>query len=80
MAEEQPCCSNTLAILSSSTTPGDSAADTSSMSGEVYDADTESEDSGSGTVVNLLDRLKSATAADMYSETEKDKAKRPSPW
>ena len=61
----EPCCSNTLAILSSSTTPGDSAAGTSSVSGEVYDTDTESEESGSGTVVNLLDRLKSATAADI---------------
>ena len=55
----------TLAILSSSTTPGDSAAGTSSVSGEVYDTDTESEESGSGMVVNLLGRLKSATAADI---------------
>ena len=61
--EEQPCCSKTLALLSGSTTPGDSATGTSTISGEDYDTDTESEETG--TVVSLLDRLKSATAADI---------------
>ena len=59
--EEQPCCSN--ALLSGSTTPSYSATDTSTISGEDYDTDTESEETG--TVASLLDRLKSATAADI---------------
>ena len=41
------------------------SATASSVSGEVYDTDTESEESGSGMVVNLLDRLTSATAVDI---------------
>ena len=59
--EEQPCCSN--ALLSGSTTPSYSATGTSTISGEDYDTDTESEETG--TVASLLDRLKSATAADI---------------
>ena len=51
------------ALLSGSTTPSYSATVTSTISGEDYDTDTESEETG--TVASLLDWLKSATAADI---------------